>query len=290
MSEVDVNTTCSSRHACKFAGPGAADGPRRGLDPDGVDRQRVFGISVCNLTFNELCSQLDSLIASRQGGYVVTPNVDHVCRVTWDESFREAYNDATLTLVDGTIVLWCARLLGVPVKEKLSGSDLVPKLSEFASHRGYSIYFLGAAEGVGAEAAQRLQERFPGFGIAGVYSPPMGFERDERACADILERLRGANADFCFVALGSPKQEVWMRRWSQVEGVPLLIGIGASLDFAAGRVRRAPYLFQICGLEWLWRLALEPRRLWRRYLVDDMKFVPIVMKEAWSRWWRKGGD
>jgi N-acetylglucosaminyldiphosphoundecaprenol N-acetyl-beta-D-mannosaminyltransferase len=248
-----------------------------------IERHTIFGVTLDNLTYDEFCKLLDDRIASRKPGYVVTPNVDHVCRVAWDDAFRKAYANAFLVVADGTIVIWAARLLGVRIKEKLSGSDLVPRLSAHAATRGYRVFFLGAIEGVAAEAAAKLQAKHPGFAVAGIYSPPFGFEKDPVERERIASMLAQARADFCFVALGSPKQEVWMAQCAQVLGTPLLIGIGASLDFAAGRVKRAPRLFQVCGLEWMWRLALEPRRLWRRYLIDDLRFVSIFAREAAAR-------
>ena len=251
--------------------------------PSMLPTVEMFGATIVNIDYDELCAYLDECIAAKRSAYVVTPNVDHICRLEYDVAFQEAYRDAALVLVDGTIVVWALRLLGIRIKEKLSGSDLVPRLSQFAADRSYSIFFLGAAEGVGAEAARRLQERNPGLRIAGVYSPPMGFEKNPEECEGIVRQLREANADLCFVAFGSPKQEIWMRACAQNSGMPVLLGIGASLDFAAGRVTRAPRLFQVLGLEWFWRLALEPRRLWRRYLVDDARFLPIFFRAYFGR-------
>lgn len=128
-------------------------------------------------------------------------------------------------------------------------------------------------------AAQRLRQRFPDLRVAGTYCPPYGFERDAAENAKAIEAIRAANADILFVALGTPKQEIWLSKHQREIGVPVSMGVGAALDFLSGKVKRAPRWVQQCGLEWLWRLMQEPRRLWRRYLVDDMIIVPLLLRE-----------
>jgi N-acetylglucosaminyldiphosphoundecaprenol N-acetyl-beta-D-mannosaminyltransferase len=151
-------------------------------------------------------------------------------------------------------------------------------LSDLAARRGYSIFLLGAAEGVAAEAAKTLRQKYPGLRIAGVYSPPLGFEKDDRQNAEVTHMLRAARPDVCLVALGAPKQEEWMHRFSEASGVPVMMGVGATLDFVSGRVKRAPRWMQRAGLEWFWRLCAEPRRLWKRYLVDDSLFFVLLAR------------
>jgi N-acetylglucosaminyldiphosphoundecaprenol N-acetyl-beta-D-mannosaminyltransferase len=226
---------------------------------------------------------IDERIAAGEPGYVVTPNVDHVCNFDRDKALMSAYEGGMLVVADSTPLMWAARLLGAPLPQKLSGSDLIYWLCEHAEERGHAIFLLGAAEGVANEAAQNLVRRYPDLRIAGTYSPPNGFERDETALLQIQDTLQSAHAAICFVAFGSPKQEIWMHRYAATCGIPIVIGIGASLDFVAGRVLRAPRVLQRSGLEWAWRLSMEPRRLWRRYLVNDRRFFSLVIAE----WWRK---
>jgi N-acetylglucosaminyldiphosphoundecaprenol N-acetyl-beta-D-mannosaminyltransferase len=243
----------------------------------------LFGLSICNLTYEELCRRISERVEAGQPGYIVTPNVDHVCRYHRDPSFQAAYREAAHVLADGMPVVWAARLFGRPIREKLSGSDLLPRLTEYAAERGYSVFYLGAAEGVAEEVARRLEERHPGLRVKGTYSPPYGFEKDPEANAEVLRRLHEAKPDICFVALGSPKQEVWLHENCIAAGVPVLIGVGAAFDFVAGRVRRAPVWMQKSGMEWLWRLSQEPRRLARRYLVDDCFFLALLWREIKKR-------
>lgn len=253
------------------------------MTPDSVV---LFGIAFSRVSFDELCLYIDQRIADRVPGYIVTPNVDHVVRFHRDPAFRKAYEHAFLVLTDGMPILWTAWLLGRPVPEKLSGSDMVPRLSAYAADRGYSVFFFGASDGVAAEAASRMKGRYPNLSVAGVYSPPMGFEKDPAAVSEAIGRLRRAGADICFVALGSPKQEVWLCEHCNECGISVMIGVGAGLDFVSGRVRRAPRWMQYAGLEWIWRLVQEPRRLWHRYLVEDMYFFVLVWREIWQQWRR----
>ena len=248
-----------------------------------MDTVTLFGIPFSNVTFDEVCAAVQRRIRERDPGYIVTPNVDHVCGYQRNMEFRDAYKDAFLVVADGMPILWAAKLLGTPLTAKLSGSDLVPQLSEFAAREGFSIFCFGAAAGVGEHAAKTLADRFPGLRIAGTYSPPMGFEGAMDSTLEALRHLREADADICFVALGSPRQEIWMYRNCQEVGIPVMIGIGAGLDFAAGRIKRAPVWMQRFGLEWLWRLLLEPRRLWRRYLVEDLLFFVLFWRELRRR-------
>lgn len=244
-----------------------------------VPEVELFDIRFSNVSFDDLCEVLDARIQRHEPGYIVTPNVDHVCMYQKHAGFREAYQGAALVVPDGKPIMWAARLLGKPLREKLSGSDLVDDLSRVAAEKGYSVFLLGAAEGVGTHAAELLQERYPGLNIVGVYSPPLGFHESETDNRETLEKVRAMKPDICFVALGGPLQELWMHQYFPQSGATIMLGIGAGLDFVAGRKKRAPRWMQRAGCEWIWRLACEPRRLWKRYLVDDMQFVPIVLRE-----------
>jgi N-acetylglucosaminyldiphosphoundecaprenol N-acetyl-beta-D-mannosaminyltransferase len=242
----------------------------------------AFGVRFTNVTSPEALGIVDRFVASGLPHYVLTPNVDHLCRVATDPTFRAAYEGADMVAVDGVPVMWAARLMGRPLREKLSGSDLLPLISGHAARKGYRVFLFGAAPGVAEEAAARLTERNPGLQVAGTYSPPIGFEKDPEENARAVAAIRSADPDICFVAMGAPRQETWIHQNHAACGARVMLGVGASLDFAAGRVRRAPRVLQNAGLEWLWRMAQEPRRLGKRYLVDDSVFLRIVWEE-WRR-------
>ncbi len=242
----------------------------------------MFGIPFNNLTRAEFFALLDQRVREGQYGYVVTPNVDHICLRERDPAFRKAYAGAWLVLCDGTPPMWAARLLRKPLREKLSGSDLVGWLSGHAADQGYKVFFFGAKEGVAAEASQKLLARYPNLNVVGVYSPPFGFHVRPDQNEEAKRVLRDSGADIAFVALGCPKQEIWLQDHGPSCGVPVMLGVGGSFEFVSGRVRRAPVWMQNAGLEWIWRMSQEPRRLWRRYLVEDVIFIRLFFWELLS--------
>ncbi|MFA6240159.1 MAG: WecB/TagA/CpsF family glycosyltransferase [Candidatus Hydrogenedentales bacterium] len=248
-----------------------------------MDTVELFDMRFSRVTFPELCEQLDRRILSRNPGYICTPNVDHICqfhrKAAYREDYREAYKRAWMVVADGVPVLWASRLFGKRLPAKLSGSDLVLSLSGHAASKGHSVYFLGAAEGVAAAAAERLRERYPGLHVSGAYSPVYGFYADEAESSRVAARVREAGPDLCFLALGGPHQEIWMSKYAAACNAPVMIGIGGSFDLVTGRVKRAPVWMQRCGLEWVWRLCQEPKRLWRRYLVDDLFIFVLLFRE-----------
>lgn len=243
------------------------------------DRVSMAGMLLDNVSMQQTISRIEALIARREPAYLATPNVDHVVRIQSDPAFRQAYLDADLVVADGMPLLWAARFLGRPLREKVSGSDLFPIFCRTAAEKGYRLFFLGGRPGAAEKCAALLMQRHPGLRIVGIHCPPMGFEKDEARNQAVIEMVRASNADLLFVGLGTPKQEVWIHQYHRQCGVPVSIGIGASFDFVAGYVKRAPLVFQRMGLEWLWRLALEPGRMYRRYLVDDMAFFGLVWQQ-----------
>ena len=242
----------------------------------------LLGVHFHNVTLEEFLTHVDRIVAGRTPSYVVTPNIDHVVRLESDVEFQRAYAHAALVVCDSKPLMWAARLLGVTFRQKLSGSDLVHWLSRHASQHNYRLFLLGAAPGVTEKARDILASTYPGLSVVGCHSPPVGFERDNRETARIEALLAECRPDICFVALGSPKQEKWMASHVDSCGVPLMLGIGAGLDFVAGRFKRAPHWVQACGMEWLWRLCSDPRRLFKRYAIDDSHFFAMVFRE-WTR-------
>jgi len=217
-----------------------------------------------------------AMVEAGEGGRVFTPNVDHVVLADHDRAFRQAYERASLTLADGAPVVWASWLLGRPLPAKVSGSDLVMPLVQLAAVRGWRVYLLGAEPDVAAEAARRLHDA-TGVEIAGVDSPRVALD-DTAPDAAIIARVQRARPHLVLVAFGSPKQEVWADRVGAAMNPAVVIGVGASLDFVTGRQRRAPAFLSAVGLEWLFRLAREPRRLWRRYLLRDPAFLWIAAR------------
>jgi N-acetylglucosaminyldiphosphoundecaprenol N-acetyl-beta-D-mannosaminyltransferase len=242
-----------------------------------VKRVRLGQIYAHSLTFPEALDAVVELVEAGEGGYIVTPNVDHVVQAEHSEAMRAAYHGASLSLVDGQPLIWLSKMMGEPFPEKISGSDLVPRLLRIAAREGWHVFFLGAAEGVGAKAAEILKSDAPSLQIT-VHSPRFGFDTDPVESAAVLERVREAKPNLVVMALGCPKQELLMHRWKEELAPAVAIGAGATLDFIAGNVPRSPAWMSSAGLEWLYRLAREPRRLAHRYLVRD----PEIIKVAWQ--------
>ncbi len=248
----------------------AAPAPRR--------RLRVGQLEIDVLTFAGALDAIEALVDGGAGGAVFTPNVDHVVTVEDIPEFQEAYAAASLSLVDGTPLLWASRLLGAPLPEKISGSDIVEPLVERAARRRWSVYLLGGQSGAAERAAAELERRF-GVAIAGIDCPriDLGAAGEAEGCA-AAARVRAARPELLLVGLGAPKQELWIHRHREEIRPTVALGCGASIDFLAGMQRRAPRWMSRCGLEWLYRLLHEPRRLWRRYLVNDPRFLKVLLR------------
>lgn len=234
--------------------------------------------SVGGVTFDALTEAqtveavLDELREGR-GGWVATPNMDILQR-SRDVTLRDLVNSATLVVCDGMPVLWAARLAGTPLPERVTGSSLIWSLTAGAARVGHRVFLLGAAAGVAEVAALRLNEQHPGHEVVvDVYSPPQGFERSEKEMARISERLRRADPAIVFCGFGFPKQELLIRHLVEEFADVWFVGCGGAIDMAALQVPRAPTVLQKSGLEWAYRMAREPRRLAKRYLVDDLPYA-----------------
>lgn len=249
--------------------------------PDAI---RLFGIAIDNLTMAQALERLRILLTEEGGHhYVVTPNVDHVVRLRRDALFRQAYAGASMVLADGMPLVWASRWLGRPLKMRVTGADLLPCVCELAASMDKSVFLLGGLDGVAERAAHNLRLAYPRLQIAGTYSPPMGFERDPAEERRVVERVNGAKPDVLALAFGAPKQELWIAGHRQDLHFGVALCIGAAIDYAAQAVERAPHWMQQRGLEWLWRLMQEPRRLWKRYLIEDLGFMPLLLEEWWRR-------
>ena len=240
-----------------------------------ADRVPAGKLPLDRVTMGGALNRIQALVEAKRGGYVVTPNVDHVVQAEHSPVLRRAVVGASLSLADGMPLVWMSRLLGNSLPEKVSGSDLVPPLMQRAADHGWGVYFLGAAPGVGQRAADILQRQI-GLKIAGVAAPPVGFDTNPSQAKEVVDRVRAAAPELVLVALGCPKQECWMHRHREAIGSAVALGIGATLDFIAGKQKRAPRWMSRAGLEWLYRLAREPRRMFGRYILRDPEIVRIL--------------
>lgn len=220
---------------------------------------------------------------SHQPLLIMGPNAQLVTLAARHPRFAAALRSANLAVPDGISVVLAARLLGHPVPERVTGGELMERLCTEAARHNLSVFFLGGLPGAAKETARKFQRTYPGFRVAGTNCPPSGFENDPIKCAQIRQHIASTRPDLLCVAFGAPKQEIWM-----VENCPTLpigaaISVGAALDTQSGLRKRAPKWTHKLGLEWLYRLVREPRRMWRRYLLGNTLFLLLVARQ----WWRE---
>lgn len=245
-----------------------------------MDKIDLFNIHIDNIKFYDAINKIEKL-CQKENSYVLvnTLNVAHLILLRKDVVFRNIYPNAEIILTDGVPLIWVSRLLGNPIQEKISGSDLFPKLCEQAAKRGYKIFLLGGKKKAASKTARILKKKYKNIKIAGICCPPFGFEKNQEKNNKVVNMVRNASPDILFVGLGAPKQEKWIFNYKSKYKVPVSIGVGASFEFFSGIVKRAPLWMQKLGLEWFWRLMMEPKRLWKRYLIGNSIFIWLVLLE-----------
>ena len=243
----------------------------------------LLGVPIDDLTMSEALSRLENFVEegrnAGKGHQVATVNADFLIKAHHDPLLRQILREADMATADGMPLVWGARRLGVPLRERVTGSDMTPALAELAARKGYKLFLLGAAPGVAQRAADILQAKHPDLQLAGVLSPP--FAPVEKMDPTIIDEIKEADPDILLVAFGNPKQEKWIYAHAKELNVPVMMGVGASLDFIAGISRRAPHWVQKLGLEWCHRLIQEPKRLWKRYLHDFVGFGYFFTRQWW---------
>ena len=245
-------------------------------------RCNIAGVSIDRLTMDEAAAAvLDGLRTSvgKAPILVMGPNAQLITLAQKNIRFYQALRASSLNVPDGISVVLAARLLGLEISERVPGGELMERLCREAADYKLSIFLLGGLPGAAVEAALRLQDRYPALSIAGVYCPSRGFEHDSIESAHIHQLITKSSPDFLFVALGAPKQEIWMLQNCFSLPVGAVMSVGAAFDTLAGLRRRAPLWTQKLGMEWLYRLVQEPRRLWRRYLIGNTHFIYLVLRQ-----------
>ena len=238
----------------------------------------VLGVRVDDVTLSEALDICHACIRSGEPHRVVTPNAEFVMAARRDSAFRKMLNDSTLAIPDGAGLLLAGRLLGTPLRQQVAGTDLADEMAGLCAREGYRLFLLGAAPGVADLAARRLEARHPGLTVAGTLAGNANPTADDETRAQLRQAGR---IDALLVAYGAQKQEAWIDRNQAALGIPLAIGVGGALDFFSGRVPRAPLLMRRAGLDWLFRLIVQPWR-WRRQLALP-RFVIAVVYEGLAR-------
>ncbi len=254
----------------------------------GPPRVRILGVPIARVSMASALAEAERLIASGSGpSWVGVCNTYTAVLARRHAALRSFYGAASLNLPDGMPLVWASRLYGRPIPERVSGPDFLLAFARVAAVRGYRFFFLGATPDVLEDLARNLRASVPGLVVAGTHAPPYGpfsAEDDRR----MVDAVNAARADVLWVGMSAPKQEAWLFRTGGRLRIRLGVGVGAAFDFFAGRVRRAPAWMRGAGLEWAWRFAQEPRRLWKRYLVGHTGFAAGVLAEYMGGGFRRG--
>jgi len=242
----------------------------------------ILGVKVSVVDLQRACSFIEECIQRRRKTYICIAPVSTIVDCQKSSEYLKIINEAGMVTPDGMPLVWLGKLKGEKSMERTYGPDLMLAFSEMSQQKGYRHYFYGGTPETGCLLLERLKSKFPGLNIAGAYAPPLrpagAFEE-----AAILEQINKANPDVLWVGLGSPKQDYWMRDHREKLAVPVIMGVGAAFDFVAGVKQQAPLWMRRCGLEWLFRLCSEPRRLWKRYLFGNTLFIYFLIKDMMKK-------
>lgn len=243
-----------------------------------MNRIHFMNIEIDNVTTDEAVNLIKKCINDNEKMFVVTPNVDHMVKLQANDSFLNAYKNAGLVAVDGTPIMVAAKWYGTPLKEKITGPKLTEETVKMAAANGFSIFVLGAGPGIGDRAAKQLLKKYPGFHYVGSYSPPFGFEKriDERR--KIIDIVNQAKPQIVITGMGSPKTEVFLNEIYKELDANVSLSVGAAIDFCAGTTKRCPHFINAIGMEWFYRFLKEPKRMFKRYFIDDVGFIKLVFK------------
>lgn len=243
-----------------------------------MEKQPLLNTYVNNVDMQETVREIECMIKDGAKHYVVAINVDVVMKIEEDSYLKEVTDNADMVLVDGKPLVWISKWHKQPVKVKVSGSDLVPVLCQKAAMEGYSVFIIGGANGVAEKAKYRLEQQYPKIKIVGTYAPPFGFEKEQRELDKINNMISSVTPDILIACFGCPKQEKWIYENYKKYDAKVSVCAGATVDFLAGNIKRAPKWMSELGFEWLYRFLQEPKRMFKRYFVDDVKILKLVWK------------
>ena len=243
-----------------------------------MDKQPLLNTYVNNVDMNETLLAIDKMISSGKKRYIVAVNVDVIMKIEDDSYMKQITDEADMVLVDGKPLIWIAKWHKHPVKAKISGSDLVPLLCEKSAEKGYSIFIIGGKDGTAEKAKKNLERDYPGIKVVGTYAPPFGFESDVEELDKINKMISIAHPDLLIACFGCPKQEKWIYDNYKKYDAKVSICAGATVDFLAGNMNRAPKWMSEHGLEWFYRFTQEPKRMFKRYFIDDVKIIKLIRK------------
>ena len=231
------------------------------------------------------CITMKQLLHDLTEGVLITPNVDHLMTLQKDRDFYNIYQKADYVVLDSQVITYIMKyFLRSPVPEKISGSDFFPAFCDFhKANPDIKIFLLGGKPGAAKKAMDSINKKTGHSIIVGAHSPSMGFEKDKNECASIVNIINNSQATVLAIGVGAPKQEKWIDRYKkELHNVKIFMGIGATIEFEAGYIKRAPSWISKSGIEWFYRMLQEPRRLWKRYLIRDIPFFWLVFKQKFG--------
>ena len=242
-----------------------------------MDTTKILNVDIMRISQRDLLNRLDA-------GVLITPNVDHIVKLQKNREFYDVYKKAEWVVCDSKILYLLSKLLKHPLPEAIPGSSFFT--AYYTYHKDDTdcrIFLLGAKEGIAAKAMERINGKVGRQLVVGAHSPSFGFEKNEQECEDIIDIVNKSDANVLLVGVGAPKQEKWIMKYrDMMPGVKLFMALGATIDFEAGTLKRAPMFWQKIGMEWFYRVLKEPRRLFKRYFVDDMQFFYYFIKQLFG--------
>lgn len=250
------------------------------MDKNRLNRFDICDIPIDYLSMQEVVEIISEYVRCKRKTIVFTPNVDHIVKAKFDREFKEIYSHADLSLVDGMPLVWVSSIYGKRLPERISATNLVWRLCKIAQEKDFSFFLLGTQEEVARLAAENMKKIYPGLKIVGYHCLPFMSIFDEDSISKIINKINSFKPDILLVGFGSPNQEKWIYKYHKFLEATIFLGVGSTLDLISGRLKRAPRWMQDSGLEWLFRLSREPRRLWKRYLLGNTIFLFLLAREV----------
>ena len=238
------------------------------------NRIELLGLSIDNLSMQETLDRIGEIISAKKPVQHVVVNAAKIVHAQKDNHLKSVINNCGLINADGQAVVWAARILGIPLKERVAGIDLMYNILKISPEKGWRIYFLGAKEEIVKKVVEKAKVDFPGIRVAGFRN---GYFKDNDE-ENIVQGIKESGADILFVAISSPQKEIFLNKYMKEMNVPFCMGVGGSFDVYAGHTKRAPVWLQRIGMEWFYRILQEPRRMWKRYATTNPVFIYLVMK------------
>lgn len=239
----------------------------------------ILGIKVSSIASQELLNEFKNLIHAKQFAQVAITPVNSILAAYQNEYIKDIYNAAEFVLCDGTPVRWASQFLSTPIIERITGLDLLPDLIQYAADESFSLFLLGASPGVGEKLKEVILQQYPNCKIAGIYVPPFMKSFDTLENQKMVDAVNAAKPDIVLVSLTAPKQDIWIAQNRSILHPAVYIGIGGAFEVTAGIAKRAPKWMHAAGLEWFYRLVQEPKRMYRRYLIEAPLFIPLIIRQ-----------